>query len=387
MMKRYFRSLFFVSCLMLGGNISLADNYAFLVGVHNYDPAELTSLRYTESDVTVLAETLLDAGYPRENVIVLTQARGARNLRLLPLARTIRKELQVLLSGVKKDDTVIVGFSGHGVQFKSDKTGYFCPMDAQLSDKETLVALSDVYRWLDACPARRKLLLADACRDNPFPDVTKGATKGLILVNQSKLAPPPEGIAALFSCSTAQQSFEVSELEHGVFFHYLIQGLQGAADLDTDSSVDLFELQKYVTRNVPQYVREKLGRLQVPESHGTTRGSFIVLAVPKINVPPRLKPALRQAAVHALTAMRPTVESAEVAITKFKGENGQWMARATLKWVTAFTQKDRETVIDLWGTDDGKRAYLTRYELVEDNQSVPILNPTDATVYVRLDAD
>ena len=54
----------------------------------------------------------------------------------------------------------VVALSGHGVHFKGDRVGYFCPVDAKLTDKGTLIPMEGeggLFDLLKACPARRKL--------------------------------------------------------------------------------------------------------------------------------------------------------------------------------------------------------------------------------------
>src|SRR2546423_775876 len=95
--------------------------YALLVGVKNYDGDQLRSLKYTENDVNDLAGVLKDAGYKR--VVVMTQAEAAAqsDKALLPTAANVRKQLAALLEERKPGDTVLIAFSGHGVQFRGQK--------------------------------------------------------------------------------------------------------------------------------------------------------------------------------------------------------------------------------------------------------------------------
>jgi uncharacterized caspase-like protein len=116
------------------------------------------------------------------------------------------------------------------VQFAGDATPYFCPADARLADKATLLALSGVYRELERCPARVKLLLVDACRNDPLADHSRArATVRLESSTRPAVAEPPAGVVALFSCSQGERAFEHDELKHGVFFHYVIEALRGQA--------------------------------------------------------------------------------------------------------------------------------------------------------------
>jgi hypothetical protein len=146
------------------------EKYALLVGVRTYDPNELRSLPYSESDVEELAKVLRAQGYRSENLVLMTQAAGARNPRFAPIEANIRKELALLLEDRTTADSVIVALAGHGVQFPNDQASYFCGSDARLSNKSTLISLDEIYQQLDRCGAGLKLLLVDACRNDPQSD-------------------------------------------------------------------------------------------------------------------------------------------------------------------------------------------------------------------------
>jgi hypothetical protein len=51
---------------------------------------------------------------------------------------------------------------------------------------------------------------------------------------QLLLRQPPGGVAVLFSCSKGEHAYKNDELKHGVFFHFVIKGLQGEADSTKD---------------------------------------------------------------------------------------------------------------------------------------------------------
>src|SRR5262249_40596903 len=248
----------------------LGEKYALLIGVRQYGENELRPLPFAEADVVEFGQVLRDSGYRPENVVLLTQARGAENHRFLPLATNIRKELRLLLKNRTRADSVIVAFAGHGVEFRGASDHFFCPMDAALSDKQTLVSLNEVYKELEQCQAGFRLLLADACRNDPVADRSRRVTADLNSFSRPQMARPPGGVAALFSCSPGELAFEHEELKHGIFFHYLIKGLQGEADLDGDHSVSLSELDLYIKKRVPDFVRAKFGKEQNPNLVGNT---------------------------------------------------------------------------------------------------------------------
>ncbi len=257
-----------------------AERYAFLVAVRQYDKTELTSLQFTENDIDELARRLKAGGYDQRNIVVMTQTLGATQTRFLPLAANIRRELALLMRELQPSDSLLVAFSGHGVQFQGEDTTYFCPADAKLKDRGTLVSLTDVFEQLAdprKCRAGTKVLLVDACRNNPQSSLSKAAGEVELEPVGRALVEPPGGIVAFVSCSKGEKSYEIPELKHGVFFHYVLAGLQGQADLDQDREVSLAELELYAVKNVQKYVRTELGVSQTPERRGQSRGTITLV--------------------------------------------------------------------------------------------------------------
>jgi hypothetical protein len=94
-----------------------------------------------------------------------------------------------------------------------------------------------------------KLLLVDACRNDP--------ASGRSLDAES-LPRPPRGTAALFSCSSGQRAFETDKLRHGVFFHFVLEGLKGKARVE-DDEVTWDDLARYVKRQVSRETPKLVG--------------------------------------------------------------------------------------------------------------------------------
>ena len=248
------------------------DKYALLVGVRKYDPNELRGLPYSEPDVVELSGVLKAEGYKPGNVVLMTQTAGADDTRFLPLAANVRKELKLLLDEVDEDDSVLIALAGHGVQFQGETESYFCPADARLADKSTLIPLSEIYKALENSRAGLKVLLVDACRNDPQSQNSRDReVVKLESVTRPQRTPPPGGVVAFFSCSEGEKAFEHAELKHGVFFHFVIQALKGAAVGPDQNDVLVPDLVKYVTRQVKDFVREKYGVKQQPELKGTIR--------------------------------------------------------------------------------------------------------------------
>jgi hypothetical protein len=128
----------------------------------------------------------------------MTQREGARRARFLPTAANVRKELELTLKRLDPADSVVVALAGHGVQFTPEGDSFFCPADAALENEQTLINLAVVSKALEGCRATFKLLLVDACRNNPKASSRAGARPIVDLPSLSRpfLRQTPGGVAA-----------------------------------------------------------------------------------------------------------------------------------------------------------------------------------------------
>jgi hypothetical protein len=250
----------------------IGERYALLIGVVNYDkPSGLRPLKYTGNDVVELAKVLQQNGYRPENILLMTDVPGVAKPDMLPESRKIAKRLGSLLRDRGRADSILIAFAGHGVQFKGDEDSYFCPLDARVDDRETLLSMGDLYKKLEGCSAAFKLVLCDACRNDPLVSSSRGL-RLLKPVERPRLT-PPGGVAVFYSCSPGEVAYEDPDLKHGVFFNFVIDGLRGAADIDADGQVMLPELEYHAKRRVSDYVRAEIGgRRQMPNLKGNLLG-------------------------------------------------------------------------------------------------------------------
>lgn len=252
------------------------ENYALLVAVGDYDPQQLPKLSYTRNDVRDFRAVLLQSGLKPQNVATMhDDPRGLPAAGMIPEAAKIRKQLTLILSGREEDDSVILAFAGHGVQFRGDDANYFCPLDTDLERKETLISLKEIYDAMQACPAKKKLLLVDACRNDPRTVASRSrSTVDLESVTRPQRQPVPESVVAFFSCAAGQRSFESPDLGHGVFFYHVLdvwkQGVDNRKELTLDDLV-------FQTRQrTESYARTTFSASQTPEFQGKTSGRWVL---------------------------------------------------------------------------------------------------------------
>jgi len=262
--------LVLASAAALGQQPPEPQRFALLVGVNEYDHEELKKLQFAENDVNELGDVLKKGGY---EVTRLTGKDATK--------KAVEEKLLAITKAFPKNGVLIVAFAGHGLQFEGDTDNYFCPVDARpfKNKKDTLISLKWVYERLqEDAAAGPKLVLVDACRNDP----KSGRGRGL---DSSNVPNPPRGVALLMSCSPGETAWEHDSLKHGVFFHHVIQGLNGKAK-DDKGEVTWDSLRGYVKREVTVDVPKRIGdgATQTPEENGRLSGPPPVLLAAAIDL-------------------------------------------------------------------------------------------------------
>ena len=195
-------------------------------------------------------------------------------------ANKILSLLQQRLRGLRAEDTLVVGLSGHGVQYSNpqqlrdgtQETQFFCPEDANLKDPNSLVPLNQLYAKIKNCKAGRKLLLVDACRNEVLSEVGKAAPEIELAPAGVTARTVPKGMIALYSCAEGEKSFEVPELQHGAFTWHVIKYLRGDAEKRNyfRGRIGVRGLMTYASVETRDFVFDRLSKDQYPESVGRT---------------------------------------------------------------------------------------------------------------------
>jgi hypothetical protein len=128
---------------------------ALVIGNGAYEKAD--KLVNPPNDAAAIANMLTAAGFDKVDL--------RRNLGI----RELRKAISDFANGVRDADTAVVYYSGHGIEV--DGTNYLIPIDASLdSDIDApyeAYSLDNLLKVLE--PAKRlRLVVLDACRDNPY---------------------------------------------------------------------------------------------------------------------------------------------------------------------------------------------------------------------------
>lgn len=161
--------------------------YALVIGNNNYLYTKKT-LDNAINDADAIAEKLSLLGF---NVEKKTDCDT-------PI---FAKALSSFCNAIEESSVALLFFSGHGLQI--DGQNYLCNIDSQFEDegsaKYTSIELEKVLKDIDKANPKVKIIILDACRDNPFDDSSRGG-------HTSGLAPiyAPKGSIIAFSTSPGQ---------------------------------------------------------------------------------------------------------------------------------------------------------------------------------------
>jgi len=183
-----------------------ADNarrVALVIGNNAYPWGRLTN---AASDAQSLATALESAGFDRANITIKIDA----NLR--DMQRTIRAFVESIRSG----DLAFVYYSGHGVEVRGKN--YLLPIDfsqdaTELQVSDEAYSAQELLEKIESSGARVKLLVMDACRDNPLKVASRTTARGLGRMEG-------EGTLIMFATSAGKTA-----TDSGVFRRELARGI------------------------------------------------------------------------------------------------------------------------------------------------------------------
>jgi uncharacterized caspase-like protein len=202
----------------------------------------------------------------------------------------------------KGDNTVaMVYYAGHGIQ--ADGENYLIPIDAKFQAEDDLaeqgVKLADVVAALEAAKTKARIVVVDACRNNPFGGAANDENGGLALVDA------PEG--ALIAYSTAPGTVAYDGLgKHSPY---------AAAFMRTARTPNLPVEQ--VFKKVRLLVNESTDKKQTPWDSARLTTEFFFFANAEQPAVPAVVPAT--VAVADLGS-RPARQAYEIAIAEDKEE-------------------------------------------------------------------
>ncbi|WP_420135488.1 caspase family protein [Rhodopseudomonas sp.] len=182
------------AAMMLGAEAAWAESrLALVVGQSAY--RAVPALPNPANDAKAVEKMLGEAGFEVTAANDLTQTE----------LRQMVGDFAAKIATKGPDTVALMFYAGHGIQV--DGENYLIPVDIDPKRETDIplqaVRLDDVLNTLTSVPTRSRIIMLDACRNNPFPDIRKTTGQGLALVDTKTGSP---GTFVSFSTSPGAEA-------------------------------------------------------------------------------------------------------------------------------------------------------------------------------------
>ena len=274
--RRRIAFLFLWLCL---ADSAFADSRVALV-IGNSAYAGVGALSNPKNDAALVAATLGGEGFK------VTLVQDANRIAMLKALRSFSDEAD-------QADWALVYYAGHGIEVGG--VNYLLPIDVELrEDRDAQDEAISLNRVLDAVASAHKLRLVilDACRNNPFAATMKRSIYTRAVVDRG-LAPadPPAGILVVYAAEAGQVA-EDGASGHSPFTAALAHVLQ-------EPGLEVRRLFDAVTADVI----EATGGHQRPYQYGSNPSREAFYFAPPVSAPPSISDSAITAAIDAATSV------------------------------------------------------------------------------------
>lgn len=221
----------------------MSGKFALIIGNTEYADPGLAQLTAPGRDAEDFARVLKD-----KNLCEFDDVRVLLN----QVSSAIIEAIDEFFDQKKPDDLLVLYFSGHGVR---DELGslYLAVKNTIRSRLRSTAIKSDYIREvMDQSRSRRQVLVLDCCNSGAFDQRTKAEIGGS--VGTKTAFEGGYGRVILTASDSTQFAWEgdkvIGKTDNSLFTHYLIEGLKGEADLDSDGRITVDELYDYAYEKV-----------------------------------------------------------------------------------------------------------------------------------------
>jgi len=179
MFRHALLKLMIPAAVVLGAHSASAESrLALVIGQSAY--RSVPALPNPANDARAVTQMLTDSGFEVSTAADLSQGQ----------MREAVSDFAGKVAAKGADTVALVFYAGHGLQI--DGENFLVPVDIDPKREADIpiqaVRLNDILNTLTSVPSKMRILMLDACRNNPFPDL-KTAGGGLAIVDAKIGAP------------------------------------------------------------------------------------------------------------------------------------------------------------------------------------------------------
>ncbi|HXQ37015.1 MAG TPA: caspase family protein, partial [Anaerolineales bacterium] len=242
----------------------MSGKFALIIGNTEYTDPGLAQLTAPGKDADDFARVLKDQEFCAFDEV---------NILLNQPEYIVRGTIDEFFDQKKPDDLLVLYFSGHGVR---DELGalYLAVKNTIRTRLRSTAVKSDYIRdAMNQSRSKRQVVILDCCNSGAFSQGMKaevGGTMGMVSAFQGY------GRYVLTASDEIQFAWEgdkiIGETDNSLFTHFLLKGLEGEADSDSDGRITVDELYDYAFDQI-----SKLTPKQTPRKDASKQEGEIVL--------------------------------------------------------------------------------------------------------------
>jgi hypothetical protein len=228
-----------------GGLPPNEENFALVIGIEKYRDIE-SPADYAERDAHTVRNYLHKyLGFPEQNIKYLRGDRATGP----DLSVALEQWLPLFVTEKSK---VFIYYSGHGAPDHNSQKAYILPYNADPRTLElTAYPLDKLYTQLAKLPAKEIIVAVDSCFSGAGGrSVIPEGARPLMTRIETGSVPSRSNMIVFTAASGDQITGGYKGQEHGLFTYYLLRGLRGDADANSDGWVSVQEEYEYLKKNV-----------------------------------------------------------------------------------------------------------------------------------------
>ena len=225
------------------------NSYAVCIGINGYK--YWSKLNCAVNDAEEVKKLLLESGFNEVKLLKDTEA----------TKKGIDDALNWLAEVAKKNDRVVIYFSGHGDTQKGSRDkqlGYIIPVNCPEKENYLVsaISISKLREVAQHIHAKHILYVMDSCYSG-IALLAKGTDRGEFIAAMTE-----DPVTYIITAGKAdEKAFEVSG--QGVFTYYFLRGLRGEADTDKNEVITGTEIGAYTQKWVLSHAKN-LNKQQTP---------------------------------------------------------------------------------------------------------------------------
>jgi hypothetical protein len=238
----------------------MVERFAVVIALEEYADSAIGQIKFAGNDGLGMAEALKMHGIPDGNVAVLLNARATKT--------SIESKIRTTCKKLSPNSELYLFYAGHGLVDQGQN--FLTCYDSDPQDLlDTSIPLASLMRQVQGSSVKGVFLFLDSAHLG-FPlhldmPQTRAGMDGDELEAFSKKSPSTRIFTA---CKPEEHSYSSTQLQHGIWTHYLIEAIAGRGkdSLTKRNHLTTGSLQKFLASNIPLKARTlHLGRaLQTP---------------------------------------------------------------------------------------------------------------------------